>query len=234
MNNEVLDFIKEFGSIFLYGITFLFSIINYQKYFDSILRYFPMIIVYTLFTEILGGYIRKSENFQIIFVEEHSINNSLIFNIFDIVFFLYFFFIYWKSLKSAKQKKMVKYGAFLFVATSFVNPFFQDFLLYPQKFSIIIGSINIILSTILFLKQVKKHETGIPNKNNIFFWVSWGLLIFYIAYPFMIIIGLYYLDVYIKFNIRYIHQFLICLMYSCFIIGFIKMSRIKPLEIDEI
>ncbi len=81
-----------------------------------------------------------------------------------------------------------------------------------------------------YAPQLKENKNGLPNRNNLLYWVALGLLVFYIAYPFLIIIGLSYSEVYTKFNIREIHQFFICIMYSCFIIGFLKMRKMRPID----
>lgn len=226
---DVLDFLKEFGTILLYAVALLFSVVRYPKYYDSVLKYFPIIIGYTFLTEILGAYIKINENFQIVFIDEHSINNSLIFNIFDIIFYCYFFYILWKSLKPKNHKRVVKFGSFLFIIISFINPFFQNFELYPQIYAITAGSITLIISIILYFRQLKVTENTPPIRNNLLFWITLGLLIFYTAYPFLMIIGLSHIDIYTKFNLRQIHQVLLSLMYICFIIGFIRMRRTKSL-----
>ncbi len=206
------------------------SILRYNKYFDSVLKYLPMLIGYIFLTEILGGYISKNENFQIIFLDEHKINNNLIFNILDLILFSYFFYVFWTSLKSQKHKNLVKYGSLLFLMTCLINPFLQDFILYPQTLAIVVGSSNLILCVLLYFKQLNENKNELPNHSNLLFWVALGLLIFYIAYPFLIIIGLSFPEIYTTFNVRQIHLFLICLMYGCFIIGFLKMRRMKPIE----
>jgi hypothetical protein len=222
------SFIEEFGAIPLYGIAFLFSIFRYRKYFDSVLKYLPIIIGYTFLNEILGAYIRTNDNIQIIFVDQHALNNSILFNIFDIIFFLYFFYIFWKSLKSKKHKAIIKYGSLLFIITSLINPFLQDFILYPQIYAIIAGSITLILCILLYYRQLIIDKSRLLHRNNLLFWIALGLLIFCIAYPILMIIALNYSEVYIRFNMRNIHLVLTCIMYLCFIIGFLKMRRLKP------
>lgn len=229
MEHDFSSIAREFGFILMYVITFLVSIFRYPRYFESILKYFPMIIGYTLISEIMGGYIRDNENFQIVFIEEHYINNSLIFNVFDIIFFSYFFYVFWKSIENKKWRKLIKYGSILFFISCVVNPFFENFILYPQTYAIIIGSSNLVLCTIFYLKQLKGVKVESPKKTNLLFWISIGLLIFYLAYPFLMIIGLHFSEIYLKYNVRQIHQLLICVMYTMFIIGFLKMHRMKPI-----
>lgn len=226
--DESIDFIMEFGPMLFYASALLFSVKHYSKYFDSTFKYLPIIIAYTFLTELLGAYIKYNEGFQIIFIDEQYTNNSIIFNIFDIVIYSYFFYIFWKSIKSQKHKNIIKYGAFLFFIACIINPLIQDFILYPQIYAIAIGSINLILCILMYFYQTKENKNKLPNNRSLLSWISIGLLIFYTAYPILMLTGLSYPDLYRKYNLRIILQALICLMYFCFSIGFIRMRRMKP------
>ena len=62
-----LEFLRDNLSLILYGVALALSVFRYGKYFDSILKYFPILIGYTLLTEILGMLIKRKEEFVIIF-----------------------------------------------------------------------------------------------------------------------------------------------------------------------
>jgi len=221
--------LKTYPSLIIYLIALIFSILSYKKYFDSFLKYLPILIGYTFLTEFLGLFIRESDAFAIIYSQGNEYLNSLIFNIFDIFFFLYFLFIYWKALDDARQKKWIKNGGLLFVLVSIINPFFQSFSLEPQIYSMLIGSFFIISAAILYFKQVNGFK-GESNRK-LLSWVSLGLLIFYPFYPIIFFIVIYFDDaLYRMLHLNIIHQILICLMYCCFIIGFIRMNRMKPIQ----
>lgn len=224
-----LEFLKENYFLALYAIALILSIIRYKGYFDSLLKYLPMIIAYTLISEILGFVIREYDDIQIVYLDGYSFYNILIFNIFDIVFFLYFFHVYRNAISSFKFKNWIKYGAVLFVISSIINPFFQDFILYPQIIGSTVGSVVLVLSIILFFIG-KKSIAKVPYHQNLMFWISWGLLLFYIFYPFILYIGYFDYELYKQFHVRIVHHILIAVMYSCFILGFIFMRRIRPSE----
>ncbi len=213
--------------VFLYGITLIISLVRYRKYFDSILKYLPILIGYTLLNEILGNLIREIDDLQIVYLEGYSYYNHLVYNIFEIVFFLYFFYVYRNAVSKIKFKNWIKYGAFLFITCSIINPFFQDFLLYPQMIALTIGSIVLIFSILLYFLD-KKTITNFPNRYNLLFWISLGLLLFYTFYPFIILLGFFDYELYQKLHIRIIHHVLIAVMYLCFILGFMLMRRIRP------
>ena len=224
-----LEFIKENYFIALYAVALLLSIIRYNRYFDSLLKYLPMIIAYTLISEILGLVIREYDDIQIVYLEGYSFYNMLIFNIFDIIFFLYFFHVYRNAISIFKFKNWIKYGAILFIVCSIINPFIQNFLLYAQMMASTIGSIVLIFSILLYFLD-KKVITNVPNRQNLLFWISWGLLLFYIFYPFILLLGYFDYELYKQFHVKIVHHILIAVMYSCFILGFLFMRRIRPSE----
>ncbi len=230
MDNEIEGFLFNNYFMFFYALALVLSLFSYRKYFDSVLKYLPIIIGYTLFSELIGYIIREYDDIQVVYLEGYSYYNILVFNIFDIVFFLYFFYIYRNEVSNIKFKNWIKYGVILFIACSVVNPFFQDFLLYPQMFASTLGSIVLIMSIVMFFLG-KKSLVNAPNHQILLFWISWGLLIFYLLYPFILYIG-YFVDyeLYKQFHVRTIHHLLIVVMYSCFILGFILMSRKRPTE----
>ncbi|WP_291871263.1 hypothetical protein [Maribacter sp.] len=224
MNNLILDNLF----IILYAISLITSIIRYRRYYDSALKYLPIIIGYTLANEILGGMIKYYNEIQIVYSEGYALNNNLIFNIWDNIFFLYFFYVYWKMFNTIKFKKIARNGTLLYIGISIVNLFIQDFFIFTQIYSLVFGSLLIVIIAILYFVELKRKPTSIPISKNLLFWISIGLLIFYTFYPFIIIlITNYFYEIYKPLNIRPFHLSLIILMYSCFIIGFIRMRRIR-------
>ncbi len=228
MSHEVLNFLKYDGFILLYGITFLFSILRYRKYFDSVLKYLPIIIGYTFLTELLGYIMRVNDSFQILFLDSHSVSNSVFYNIFDLIFFLYFFYIYWQIASNLKHKIYIKYGGIIYILASIVNPIFQDFILLPQILSLTIGSIVLVSCTILYFLELNSKTKRIPYRKNLLFWISIGLLCFYTFYPVVMVVALYYKN-YVS-SIRPLHFGLIIFMYSCFILGFLQTGPMRRIS----
>ena len=229
MAPDIFIFLKENYFLVFYALAFVLSLLRYRRYYDSLLKYFPIIIAYTLISEVLGYFIRVNDNLQLVYLEGYSFYNQLIFNIFDIVFFLYFFYVFRNALANLRFKNWIKYGAVLFIISSIINPFFQDFLIYPQMIASTVGSVVLIFSILLYLFG-KKSLAKVSNHQNLLFWISLGLLLFYSFYPFILLIGYFDYELYKKLHIRIIQHVLIALMYSCFILGFILMRRIRPTE----
>jgi hypothetical protein len=47
-----------------YVVVVILSIVKYAKYFDTPLKYLPIIFFYTLLTELLGGFILVNEEWR--------------------------------------------------------------------------------------------------------------------------------------------------------------------------
>lgn len=191
-----------------------------------------MLIAYTLSTEVLGWYILKNEEYQIIYeglAGSHTNNNTAIYNIFDVILFMYFYYIYWRIIRKSIFKKIIKYGSLVFILVSIVNPFFQNFWKFPQIFALTVGSLVLILSVCFYFKDLKDKKIGTPLRSNLLFWISLGLIIFYPFYPAFVIIGLYQAELYMEW-FKISHQVLIAAMYLSFIIGFSLMRRFKQIK----
>lgn len=226
---ETIENFSQYLFHILYALTFAFAVVKYPKYYDSVLKYFPIIIAYTLLTEILGWYILTYEDFQLIYLDQinkYELNNAIVYNIFDIIFYLYFFHLYRHVMKKAKHKLVIRYGAILFIIISIINPFLQDFRLYPQLYAIIAGSSILVSCGVLYIRQCSENDDNNLKYSNILFWISIGLLSFHPFYPVLMSIGTKINEFYVPaFNT--IHNLLIIIMYACFIIGFLRMRRFK-------
>ncbi|VAW10104.1 hypothetical protein MNBD_BACTEROID03-1410 [hydrothermal vent metagenome] len=225
----MLEFFENYYFIPLYGIALVISLIRYRSYYDTVLKYFPIIIAYTFLSEILGYIIGNFESFQIIYSEKRSFLNSFVYNIFDIVFFLYFYFVFWKAITNSTHREVIKYGTALFVISCLINLFFQNILILPQVYAITVGSLLLITFSIFYIRQT----IAAKKSNCLILWTSIGLLIFYSFYPINMFLGVYSEAFYERFHLTQFHRLLIVAMYMCFIIGFWKMKRRPSMRISH-
>lgn len=226
----MLEFFKNNYFVPLYAIVLAFAILRYRLYYDSVLKYLPILIGYTLLTETLGILIRDYEAFQIIYLEKYHYANYFIYNIYDIAFFIYFYFVFWKSIQNLKYKSLIKYGSIIYLISTIVNPFFQNVFIFPQIYASTIGSIVLIISILLYYRESSQKS---KVKNSLLNWISIGLLIFNFFFPLVMLAGRFNYDLYEELNFQQFHYFLIVAMYTCFIFGFIKMRRMKPIEEEQ-
>lgn len=203
-----------------YVVALVLSIWKYPLYFNTVLKYIPILIGYALLSETLGFFIRNFDTFQIVSVEEYSYANNLVFNIYDIIFFLYFHYVYWKILKIKKHRTLILYGAFLYLGSCIINPFFQDFTIFAQIYASTTGSYLLVIYILLYFFE---HRKGLHRKSDLLLWLSLGLLIFNLFFPFIMIIGEHDYSLYLLLHLRKVHHVLITAMYFCIIIGFIRV-----------
>lgn len=222
----VIDLFKNDPFILFYGLASIVAIINYHKYYDTPLKYFPIFLLYTFINETLGGLIHHNRDFSLYVSEFYIDNNWLLFNIYDIVAHLYLFYVFWCFINNKRSKKFIVYGSALYILASITNPFFQDFMLHPQNYAYIIAGTILICSIILYFFNRKSLSKPIFSDKDILSWIGTGFLVFYIGYLPIEIIR-YYNQLHEFLYLREIHFSLIIIMYVCFIIGFIRMRRLK-------
>lgn len=222
MSQEFIDFLKEHFNIVIYLIGLVISVLHYKKYFDTVLKFFPIIIAYTFFNELLGYFIRYSDRFA--FFSEETTANDLLYNVYALIFFGYFYFIYYKLVENAKYKKVIKALALIALFVFIVHSFFLN----PLKFSLYYGlslACFILVIVILIYFKNRKEWNWSEEKYNLVTWVSGGLGIFYFLLPIFYLIGYFYPNIWIDFPLRIMIRVLIVVMYSLFCIGFITSRR---------
>jgi len=223
----MLEYILNNYYICFYFIALVLSITRYRLYYDTILKYLPIILSYVLLSEILGAIVRDVDDIQLVYIPEYYNYNTIIFNIFDIVFYLYFFYIFYQLIENKRSRILIKYGGVLFLLTCIVNLFLQDFYTEPQNYAIIAGAIVLIFACLTYLYKIFTEEQKFIPRKNLLFWISLGLLMFYICYPISMYILSFDYQLYITYNLSKYHYISIATMYLCFIIGFLSMRRLR-------
>jgi len=228
----MLELLQNNYFFLLYFAALILSIVRYRLYYDTLLKYLPILIAYTVLSEVLGFAVRNFDEIQIVYKEEFFYYNTLIFNIFDIIFYLYFLSIYHKALIATTSKKFVKIGMLLFILVSIINLFMQNIYVDPQNYAIIIGAFFTVVSALLFILQLKKDKS-VQISQKLLFWISLGIIFFHFFYPITMYILSFKYELYTAFGIAKFHYFSIAVLYCCFIIGFIRVKRAKPYEISH-
>lgn len=211
-----------------YAITLVIALWRYPNYYNTYLKYFPILIAYTLLNEVLGFLIGSYPDiFNISINKFYTKNNILFYNIYDIIYFLYFFYLYKKYINNEYFKKGIIVIMITFAFVSILNSTIQSIRIESHLYTYIFGSLFLIVISLYYLNEINWHSNKKDPTKNLLYWLTWGLLVFHTG--FIPIILTYHLKLidnkegYIW--IRRLHLFLIPLMYSCFIYGFIKMKR---------
>ncbi len=192
-------------------ITFFVGVITYNKYKNSFLKYFLYFLFYEFLTEITSYYIGFILNKR----------TFLIFNIYILIssiFFLTLFRFYINKHKIYINFMLIVYLIFYVCNVLFIQKTLQTF----QSYSIILESIFVVISSIILFIELLNSDDILKINRSLLFWVSIGLLLFYVGIL-PIIIMANFLNYGGLFD--YIILFLNVIMYSCFITGFIVSKK---------
>jgi hypothetical protein len=223
---KLLDIFLENSFILFYVVALIVALIKYPNYFDTPLKYYPILLIYTFINELLGYLIKIDFGFNPIFSEKFLENNVVFYNVYNFIFFLFFLYVFRSFIISELHKKIVLILAFGFILVSIANLFSQNFLLTSQVYAYSFGGLSLIYSIIIYLRENSGILRRKIAKLSLLFWIGIGLLIFHLGY---IPIKIYYsfsnfADIELYYNIRRIHLSLVGLMYCFIIYGFIQMK----------
>ncbi len=227
----MLDVLKDNFYLLLYAVALVLSFAKFPKYFDSALRYFPIIIFYTFCTELLGMAVLNFEEFSFISKKGFSNYTVVIYNLYDLLFFMYFFYVFYSVTTKPKLKRILKYGAGLYFIIMVINTLFKNPMLYDMWFAYTFGALLLIFACCTYLIGLKGFSKTIIF-SDMLFWVSLGCLLFHIGYtPIMILQNSESLWMEENYGaLRTLHLSLIVVMYTCFIIGFLTMRSMPKLR----
>jgi hypothetical protein len=225
MPDNLIRFLTDHFYIPLYLITWIISVIRYKRFYDTPLKYLPMLIIYTFFTEVLGYFVKYYNDFVFFSDGRYAWHNVIIYNVYQIVFFLFFFEVYRKVLHSQSLKKQIRYLSFVCVLSYIINAIVYNPLHQQMTYAHIIGSVMMVYILIIYFREKYLEDTPYPLKFNLMFWLSSGLTIFYTFFPIISIIYLLKLNIGIQIYFRPILLTSIALMYGLIIIGLVTGKR---------
>ena len=145
---SLLDLILENSFIPFYGITLILSISRYSKYYDTPLKYLPIIVLYTFLNEILGYFVLNYEEYALIFDDAYDSYTVVIYNIYNVFFYCYFFYLFWSYIERKKHRDIIRIGGIVFLIVAAINPFFQNILIENQVLTYVVGGSVLILSVL--------------------------------------------------------------------------------------
>ncbi len=199
------------------------SVFYYRKYFDTVLRYFPLIIAYTFFNELLGNIIRYNENFA--FRSDRTDTNQIIYNVYIVIFFVFFYFVYRRAISNLRFKKIITWATVITVISYLINASFQNPITHDLIYANVIGSSSLLLCCILYFVDLNPSFQWKKDRYNLMIWVSFGLFIFYLLFPYLLLIGYLQFDIWEKYNLRTALRILIVVMHTLFCVGFVVSRR---------
>jgi len=206
-------------SIFHYIIALgvLVGFIRYKN-LNSVLKTLPPFLVLTLFVESAT---------PLRLIRFHG-NNAWFFNIFTTIEFLYYSSVFYFILQSAFQKKVIFLIALFFLAFAGINILFIQGFYKFHTISYRVGAVMIVVWCFLYFRQLLQSSEYIILIRNSFFWITIGLLFFYLGYFFYFSAFDYIVYNKISFNLKLwiiISNILNILLYSCFLIALICQKK---------
>lgn len=219
-------FFKENYFMFVYAITFVISLTTYRKYYDTVLRYFPMLIAYTLFNEILGYLVRNYDDISFYKNLKYNNVNEIIYNIYAVVFFGFFYHVYWRLISNDKHKHWVVVGSLITFLSYLISALYQNPIATNLFYALAIGSWILVFCVILYYNDKITQHQHLFQPYNLMFWVSLSLLVFYLVFPILFLIGYTNYAMWDQYELRAVLRGLIVIMYSILIIGFWKSRRL--------
>ncbi len=200
----------------LYVIVLVLAIYKFPAYKDTPLKFLPFILLFTVLTEYLGLFVKTVL----------SDVNFVIYNIYYLLYFVFFLYVFMKVIREQKFKRYIEIGIGLFVVFYLRDLVFTN--IYENSFTLtyIAGALILIFCIILYYISILQSSQVLVIKNDLLFWISVGLFLFYIGYLPIKIIRTWFYEIGDFFQILLLIQFsLITIMYLFFLIGFLWMKK---------
>lgn len=210
--------ILQYTYMALYVIVFVIAIYKFPLYKNTSLKLIPVILFFTLITEFIGGYI-KAESKDVF-------SNIVLFNIYYLLYFSFLFYVFRRVIEEKKFKKYIEISFAVFLVIYLSDLLLTD--IFTQSFlrSYIAGAGVLIFCIILYYISILQSSLVLIVKNDLLFWISVGLFLFYVGYIPIKIIKSWYYQYDSFFELLLIIQFsLIIIMYLFFLIGFLWMKK---------
>ena len=192
-----------------------FGTIYFFKYRNTTIQYFLILLWYVFINDTLGMYLREN-------ITDY---NALLYNIYYVVNFSYLFLLYRKYISRKTQKKCIAYFLAIYLTIVFINGFYENYITHFQSIPYIIAACLLVITIVFYFIEMLNSEKVLSAKTNLLFWISVGLLLYFVGnIPFRILRNYYeqLTDATVLFLVNFT---LTVVMNTCFIIGFIWSDK---------
>ncbi|MCT8340858.1 hypothetical protein MG296_12395 [Flavobacteriaceae bacterium TK19130] len=215
MDKIIFDNVFQYVVLAFEGIAALTAILFYKNYKHTVLKYLPWLLTYVILNELFGRQ-----------VYEWFGNNIVLYNVYNIIYYLYFYFVFWNVSRRSDFRNWIVASIAVYCTASFINPFISDFRTQTQLLAYILGACILIFCIILYYIELLSSSKILNIKRELLFWISVGLLLFYVGYIPIKLTRHYFtssVDLYV--TLLNVQRILVIIMNSCFIIGFVWTRR---------
>ncbi len=215
-NLELLILLRRiaFGTECIAAVTGLFFLFNHR--IKGALKWFPVFLTYIFLNDLIGLKIKP------LFPDA---NNLILYNISTTITFIFIFYIYYQYCKTRTNKRLILFFLSLYISILFIGGWIENYLYQLQSIPFLLGALLLMASIIFYYIELLKTEQTREITKDLLFWISAGLLIYYIGkIPFRVVRD-YYASI-SSYSILFIlNSILTIIMNGCFIIGFIMNKR---------
>ncbi len=195
---------------------FVVAVLKYPLYKKTPLVFFPIVLLFTIVAEFSGRYVR----------DVYELPNAIIYNIYYIFYFSLLIYIFMKVIDVEKFKNYIKIGIGVYWLFYLGDWLFTNFMEIGFMISYFVGAGVLVFAIILYYISILQSSLVLVVKNDLLFWVSVGLFLFFIGYvPIKIIRTMFYEASNFFELLMVIQLSLIVVMYLFFLTGFLWMKK---------
>ena len=204
--------------IFLELSSFITGLIYWKKVKNTVWQWFVVYLGFIVCGELICYYLTY-------FTTHQAIVNKILNYIVIPAEFLFLYWLYYKHAQTKGSKRLIIACFIIYIAGYTADQcLFQGKKFIFDSVSYCLGNLLLLLAIVSFFIQFSKGDEILQYKSSMIFWVSLGVLIFYLGtFPFFGLIHLLY-DKY-RPVFRYYTYFMFVFnwaMYFLFIVGFVK------------
>ena len=197
-------------------LAFLSSIRYWKKIRNTHWKWFSLFLLFIVLAEFAGRYFTS-----------HNMDNAnhQFYNYFEIPMeFTFFFWLFYKTFSNTKIKWLPIVCAIVYLVSWLMDIlYFSQHHFFFYSFSYTIGNLLLLVLTLRFFMQLVTSDAILTFRKNMMFWVSSGLMLFYLGtfpyYGLRNTIAYNYIDIYTTYS--YIVCILDSFMYLMFIFSFV-------------
>lgn len=210
-------------------IAFILSLrILVRTDFDDNFKFVFSILLMSAILEVSTSFIYNAQDYLKI------VNVLGLYNLYYIISYTLWFMLYYQLIKH-NVRRFIPYLVALYLISCFVEAmFFLDYTQVNQTYPHTIGSLCLAVVIIFYFVQILQDGSFEALKDNFYFWISCGLLIYYVgSLPFRVVTN-YFTFISVKnvdllfFNSTFIFGLIMYLLFS------IGLYRYKFVRIDDL
>lgn len=214
-------------------ITFLLSIYFYKKNKSKEVFFIVLYLGFTLLVETIGKYTSFINDFEFLngLKGTNFEKNYWLYNIYIPISYLFYITYFKWQLSSVNIVKILNFVSLLYILLSILYQIFLgDFFNSYSLFTLIAGTILVLISVSLYYLELLKGDNILEIKHSLPFYISIGALFFYLCASPILIYSLYYSN---SNNPGFVKIYLFILslsnfiLYSSFIFGFLICVKNK-------